>query len=164
MSEDTPTTAEEREERKRIDKHNIGAPTTTLCAASSRTWSGWRLACMPSTQHTKATKLPWLTSWRGSRHMASMWVIHAPTKKPLKLPSRWQFRQDMRYSKPQEGEWIQPIRSGYKFMCCDCGLVHRMDFRLVSWSSGRKIQFRAFRDNRATAAVRRERRRAAAQH
>lgn len=48
------------------------------------------------------------------------------------------------------GEWVQPVRSGYLMECCDCGLVHRLDFRLVKWGKGKKIQFRAFRDEKAT--------------
>ena len=70
-----------------------------------------------------------------------------------------------RYDQPEAGEWVQPTPEGYKFQCCDCGLVHRLDFRIVYANtgmpvrfSGRKVQFRAFRDERATAAVRRERR------
>ena len=51
-----------------------------------------------------------------------------------------------------EGQWVQPVRRGYKMRCCDCGLVHRMDFRI---RNGR-AQLRAFRDNRATAAIRRK--------
>jgi hypothetical protein len=47
--------------------------------------------------------------------------------------------------------WVQPIRRSYKFCCCDCGLVHNMDFRV---RKGR-AQFRASRNNRSTAQVRR---------
>ncbi len=66
----------------------------------------------------------------------------------------------MRYGKPAEGEWVQPVSRGYKFMCCDCGLVHRVNFRTLPYGNGRrKIQFQGFRDNRATAAARRARRR-----
>lgn len=36
--------------------------------------------------------------------------------------------------------------------CCDCGLVHRINFRVQNG----KVQFQAFRDNRATAAKRRK--------
>jgi hypothetical protein len=54
------------------------------------------------------------------------------------------------YPKVRPGEWVQPIRRGYKCSCCDCGLVHRMNFRI---RSGR-VQFNAYRDNRATAAIR----------
>lgn len=56
-----------------------------------------------------------------------------------------------RYERPEAGEWIQPVRKGYKLACCDCGLVHTLDFRV---SKGR-IQFRVFRHNRATATMRR---------
>lgn len=57
----------------------------------------------------------------------------------------------MRYQKPKEGEWIQPIRRGYKMACCDCGLVHTMDFRIKD----SRVQFRAFRNYRSTAQKRR---------
>lgn len=56
-----------------------------------------------------------------------------------------------KYETPAAGEWVQPIRRGYKQSCCDCGLVHKMDFRIYRG----RAQFRAYRDNRATALVRR---------
>ena len=62
----------------------------------------------------------------------------------------------MRYDEPEAGEWVKPIRKGYKLRCCDCGLVDRIDFKLIPWSRGSKILFRVFRDNRATAACRRK--------
>lgn len=57
----------------------------------------------------------------------------------------------MSYEKPKSNEWQQPVRRDYKMRCCDCGLVHRMDFRILRG----RVQFRARRDNRATAAGRR---------
>lgn len=51
----------------------------------------------------------------------------------------------MRYKQVYSGEWVQPTRKGYLMKCCDCGLVHRMDFRLIKIATGNKIQFRAFR-------------------
>lgn len=56
-----------------------------------------------------------------------------------------------RYETPEAGEWVRPIEEGYKFACCDCGLVHRMDFRV----GGDRAEFRVFRDNRATGQMRR---------
>ncbi len=56
------------------------------------------------------------------------------------------------YEKPEEGEWVQPIENGYKMACCDCGLVHTMNFRV---HKGR-AQFQVFRNNRSTAAMRRK--------
>lgn len=63
----------------------------------------------------------------------------------------------MSYEKPNAGQWVQPTPKGYKMACCDCGLVHLLDFRVVKYAQGKrtKVQFRAYRDNRATAAVRR---------
>ena len=56
-----------------------------------------------------------------------------------------------RYKAAKDGEWIQPVRNGYLMACCDCGLVHEINFRVKK----RKIQFQATRDNRKTAAKRR---------
>jgi len=36
----------------------------------------------------------------------------------------------MRLEYANGGEWIQPLRKGYKLCCCDCGLVHKFDFRV----------------------------------
>lgn len=57
----------------------------------------------------------------------------------------------MAYMRPKAGEWVRPIRRGYKLACCDCGLVHNMDFTI---HKGR-IYFRVFRNNRATGQMRR---------
>ena len=57
----------------------------------------------------------------------------------------------MKLEPAKEGEWIQPIRRGYKLCCCDCGLVHKIDFRIYQ----RHIQFRAFLASRSTGQVRR---------
>ena len=54
------------------------------------------------------------------------------------------------YEQVLDGQWIAPARHGYRQACCDCGLVHRVDFRV---KQGR-IQLRAFRDAPGTKAVR----------
>lgn len=66
----------------------------------------------------------------------------------------------MRYNKPKAGEWVKPRPRGYKLACCDCGLVHKMDFIVLHFHTAKripfaKVLFRVFRDNRATAAMRR---------
>ena len=57
-----------------------------------------------------------------------------------------------KYVNRKDGEGFA-VRSGrmFRLRCCDCGLVHKFDFRV---HRGR-IEIRAFRDNRATAAIRR---------
>jgi hypothetical protein len=62
-----------------------------------------------------------------------------------------------RFQKVSDGEWVQPRRRGYKMACCDCGLVHTVNFRIVPWGRGRKVQFQAYRNNRSTALMRRAR-------
>lgn len=61
----------------------------------------------------------------------------------------------MRYPKQADGQWIRPVRNGYKVACCDCNLVHKIDFKIIRYGNGRKIVFRVRRDNLATAAKRR---------
>ena len=48
--------------------------------------------------------------------------------------------------------WIQPVERGYRMSCCDCSLVHEMDFRVSD--DGGRAQFRVKRHVRATAAMR----------
>jgi len=32
---------------------------------------------------------------------------------------------------PLENEWVVPVMESYKFVCCDCSLVHELDFKIV---------------------------------
>ena len=59
-----------------------------------------------------------------------------------------------RYITATDGEWIQPVRRGYHMACCSCGVVHRMDFRIV----GERVQFRAWHAPRLTARNRKAKR------
>jgi len=54
---------------------------------------------------------------------------------------------DVRYHVVKDKEWVQPNRKKYYMKCCDCGLVHRLKFRLVKYAGGSrgKIQFQADR-------------------
>ena len=87
----------------------------------------------------------------------------------------------MRYKKPQtesDGwcDWQFPRMEAYKMACCDCGLVHDMQFAIAQVKSidgieiferrftgtktpksGRRVAFRVKRNARATAAMRRKR-------
>lgn len=49
-------------------------------------------------------------------------------------------------------KYIKPIMKGYKIACCDCGLVHKFEFKIIRG----RVFYRAARDNRATAAKRRK--------
>ena len=58
----------------------------------------------------------------------------------------------MRYHIVQDGEWIEPTpQIGHKMSCCDCGLVHTVNFRVVKG----KAQLQAFRNHKATSNRRR---------
>jgi hypothetical protein len=50
----------------------------------------------------------------------------------------------------------------FREQCCDCGLIHRLDFRIFDGRKGARarlrglqVEFRTRRDDRATAAARR---------
>jgi hypothetical protein len=30
----------------------------------------------------------------------------------------------------QENEWLWPVHKGYRLRCCDCHLVHKIDFKV----------------------------------
>lgn len=68
-------------------------------------------------------------------------------------------------------DWLMPVMANYHMGCCDCGLVHTMQFRVMrvakkngQFSSGpdvsknHRVMFRARRNNRSTAAMRRKKR------
>lgn len=58
-------------------------------------------------------------------------------------------KRKTKYPIVTDGEWIQPKRKGYILECCDCGLVHRINFRLVKKElAGNVIQFQAFRQGK----------------
>jgi hypothetical protein len=46
-----------------------------------------------------------------------------------------------------DGEWIQVPKRGYKEQCCDCGLTHKMNFKVDDKG---QIHIQTFRDGRAT--------------
>lgn len=56
-----------------------------------------------------------------------------------------------KYYQVQYGEWIRPTKRGFREQCCDCSLIHVLDFRIVDGA----IEFRTRRDDKATAAARR---------
>ncbi len=51
-----------------------------------------------------------------------------------------------------DGEWIAVPRRGFKEQCCDCGLVHKLNFRI---NPNGDLEIQTTRDGRATSAVRR---------
>jgi hypothetical protein len=79
------------------------------------------------------------------------------------LPS---YEEQMKYgqviaNKGEWSRWYSPIHGvgnkNYRMACCDCGLVHEMQFRVMKDSRGRNsVILRAKRNNRATSAMRRK--------
>lgn len=46
-----------------------------------------------------------------------------------------------------EGKWFRPIKNGFKMGCCDCGLVHRVDFKIKKRT---QIRMRVYLDPKET--------------
>jgi hypothetical protein len=71
--------------------------------------------------------------------------------------------------KAQDSEWVQPRMRRFVMVCCDCGLVHHVNFRIVrvnvrTMRNGniqrvRRVQFQATRAPRLTAQMREHRNR-----
>lgn len=59
-----------------------------------------------------------------------------------------------RFPVQKDDDWVQPVKRGYLMACCDCGLVHRMNFRVAGEGRGQKVQFQVFRAERHTKALR----------
>ncbi len=57
------------------------------------------------------------------------------------------------YHHIQEGEWFRPNKRGFREQCCDCGLVHTINFRLKDGH----IEFQTFRNGPATGGARKNR-------
>jgi hypothetical protein len=55
------------------------------------------------------------------------------------------------YYQVTDGEWVEIPWKGFKEMCCGCGLIHKVDYRVMEG----KLQFRCVVDPRATNAARR---------
>ena len=49
------------------------------------------------------------------------------------------------------GEWEWPVQKGYMLSCCDCGKVHRVDFRIIDGH----VEYRMFDAPRSTGQIRR---------
>lgn len=63
------------------------------------------------------------------------------------------FRQEEAIHPDGWSRWVLPIMEGYKISCCDCGLVHDMEFRVTGEYD--RVEFRLRRNNRSTGQVRR---------
>lgn len=77
----------------------------------------------------------------------------------------------MKYRQAIDDEIIVPVMEGYKMACCDCGLVHDIDFKIMeerieadgsvmltpTKKKGLTVAFRATRNVRSTAQLRRHR-------
>jgi hypothetical protein len=76
-------------------------------------------------------------------------VNYRPRKPPRQTAPA---RAKVSYYHVTDGEWIEVPKKNYKEQCCDCGVIHRMNFRVNVKGA---IEIQTFRDGRATAGARR---------
>lgn len=51
-----------------------------------------------------------------------------------------------KFKQVKAGEWVQPIMNSYLLQCCDCSLIHRMNFKVRIDSKGTaRVLMQAFR-------------------
>ena len=58
----------------------------------------------------------------------------------------------MKYDQFVKDEWYRLKLDGWKHCCCDCGLVHKVYFKIINKSN---LEARFERDERATGQIRR---------
>lgn len=63
------------------------------------------------------------------------------------------FRQEHAEGPRGFSRWVQPAVPKYFLACCDCNLVHEMQFRIVGIRK-KRVQFRARRARNYTAKLR----------
>lgn len=56
-----------------------------------------------------------------------------------------------KYNQLKDGEWQRIKDKKHRIACCDCGLVHDLEFRIIEGD----FEFRAYMNNRATGQRRR---------
>lgn len=61
------------------------------------------------------------------------------------------MKPSRQYPPAHDNEWVQPKMDDYAIRCCDCGLVHKIAFKI----KGKQVYLKFTRDNRATGQVRR---------
>lgn len=63
-----------------------------------------------------------------------------------------------KFKQVKSNQWVQPVRKGYLMACCDCSLVHKMDFRIAlnQKTNTLHVQMKAIRDEANTKRLRKK--------
>ena len=82
-----------------------------------------------------------------SAELPSVWIQPAHAGRPI-------MARMVREKELANGwtKWLRPVMRRYRMGCCDCGLVHDVDFRVEDG----QVLFRARRNKRSTAGMRRK--------
>lgn len=62
------------------------------------------------------------------------------------------------YEQIEDGRWYPTNLRNQREQCCDCGLVHIIDYRVKKIGRRNELEFRVKRDDRATDRIRKRRR------
>ena len=48
----------------------------------------------------------------------------------------------LKYDQIHDGDTVTPVMHGYRWKCCDCGLVHTLNFKIINYPNNRhELQF-----------------------
>jgi Zn-finger protein len=56
----------------------------------------------------------------------------------------------------ESGEWFHPIKKGFLLACCDCLLVHRVNFKVIKNGNRDDIYVQFYRDDKTTREMRKK--------
>ncbi len=59
------------------------------------------------------------------------------------MPKKIKFKREIVPTKNAWSRWINPVMDNYLLKCCNCGLVHKMQFRVVFISKYDKKKWRS---------------------
>ncbi len=62
--------------------------------------------------------------------------------------------KSVRYEIVFDGDWERAKMRGERQQCCDCGLIHIIDYRIVRNGKRAEVEVRSRRDDKATARLR----------
>jgi hypothetical protein len=51
----------------------------------------------------------------------------------------------MTYDDFEDNVWISPVYKGFKLICCNCGLLHEVDFRIYKGKIQLRLRRKGFR-------------------
>ena len=74
------------------------------------------------------------------------------------MPRKAKKKDEYDINEVKSGQWVKPYMHGFHMKCCDCGLVHVIDFAVVDSAeekitNGYRVMFRTYREGNEEDAI-----------